>query len=81
QCFCGVSSDDPDELGEATCNFDCAGDASQTCGGCPAISVYESNTDATRPGYLGCWADSKSNRIMTYMQSRSSMTNDVSGCS
>ena len=78
QCYCGVDADDPARLGDATCNFDCAGDASQTCGGRNAISVYEYNTDVTPPESLGCWADTKSDRIMDVVQSSSSMTNDVS---
>lgn len=52
QCFCGVVGDDPDALGEATCNMACAGDLSETCGGRNALSVYtndsigvESSTD------------------------------------
>ncbi|CAM9345187.1 unnamed protein product, partial [Sphacelaria rigidula] len=40
QCFCGVEGDTPDALGEATCDMDCAGDSSETCGGSNAISVY-----------------------------------------
>ncbi|CAN0568892.1 unnamed protein product, partial [Laminaria digitata] len=40
-CFCGVASDVPDELGAAFCNFECAGDALQICGGSNAINAYE----------------------------------------
>lgn len=77
QCFCGIASDDPSQLGEASCNYDCAGDASQTCGGQGAISAYENDLFETPPGYLGCWQDSRSNRVMDVVQSDSSMTNDV----
>lgn len=49
QCFCGVELDDPDEFGEAVCNFECAGDASQICGGLLAISVYTFGTDGPSP--------------------------------
>lgn len=78
QCFCGVDSDDPTELGAAMCTTDCAGDSSQTCGGRNAISVYAYDTVPTLPQYLGCWQDSRRNRIMDVVQSDSSMTNDVS---
>lgn len=78
QCFCGVDSDDPTELGAAMCTTDCAGDSSQTCGGRNAISVYAYDTLPTPPVYLGCWQDSGRNRIMDVMQSDSFMTNDVS---
>ncbi|CAM9660094.1 unnamed protein product, partial [Laminaria digitata] len=64
ECFCGVSADDVTELDEARCTFACAGDASQTCGGPSAISVYEYDTVVTPPGYLGCWEDSEAIRIM-----------------
>lgn len=76
QCYCGVESDDPSRLGEATCDVDCAGDASQTCGGRFAISVYQ--YIVLEPEFLGCWTDSKSNRIMDTVQSSNAMTNDVS---
>lgn len=41
QCFCSAASDDYGEYGEATCDYTCAGDASQICGGKNAISIYE----------------------------------------
>ena len=41
QCYCGLATDDPDSLGDATCDVDCVGDSSQICGGNSAISVYE----------------------------------------
>lgn len=80
QCFCGVQSDDPTELGPGTCNFPCAGDATETCGGNFAISVY-TYPDAVivpTPTFLGCWGDSKGGRIMTYSQTDADMTTDVS---
>ncbi|CAM9161445.1 unnamed protein product [Laminaria digitata] len=39
-CYCGLSTDTPDALGDATCDVPCAGDASQTCGADSAISAY-----------------------------------------
>lgn len=85
QCFCGVESDDPDEFGEAVCNFECAGDPSQTCGGFNAISVYTFGTDGppptpapVTPEFLGCWADFKSNRLMTLVvEATAAMTIEV----
>ncbi|CAM9311351.1 unnamed protein product, partial [Laminaria digitata] len=49
------------------CRFECAGDASQTCGGSYAMNVYEHDAAPTpppTPGYLGCWEDSMDGRIM-----------------
>eukprot|EP00904_Undaria_pinnatifida_P007824 jgi/Undpi1/4171/HiC_scaffold_16.g07538.m1 len=40
-CYCGLATDDPDSLGDATCDIDCVGDSSQICGGDSAISAYE----------------------------------------
>ncbi|CAM9947269.1 unnamed protein product, partial [Sphacelaria rigidula] len=64
ECFCGPSSDDPSRLGDATCNMECSGDASETCGGRNAISVYEF-TDDSPSGYAGCFVDSSRDRILT----------------
>ncbi|CAN0092559.1 unnamed protein product, partial [Sphacelaria rigidula] len=63
ECFCGVASDVPDELGRATCDMDCPGDASRTCGGLNAISVYAFNDRA--PEYAGCFVDSSIDRVLT----------------
>ncbi|CAB1106277.1 unnamed protein product [Ectocarpus sp. CCAP 1310/34] len=39
ECWCGNSG--YDTLGESTdCNYDCSGDADETCGGFNAMSVY-----------------------------------------
>ncbi|CAM9751708.1 unnamed protein product, partial [Sphacelaria rigidula] len=64
ECFCGRTSDDPDELGRATCNMSCAGDASETCGGRLAISVYE-YTESRTSGYAGCFVDKTGTRALT----------------
>ncbi|CAN0558816.1 unnamed protein product, partial [Laminaria digitata] len=64
ECFCGADSDDPSRLGEASCTFPCGGDASQTCGGFNAISVYQYNiVDPPTPEFLGCWTDDSSASI------------------
>ena len=72
-----MESDDPARLGVSRCTIPCAGDASQTCGGVDAISVYEYVT-VTPPEFLGCWTDTRNGRIMDVMQSDPSMTNEVS---
>ena len=46
--------------GAATCNFPCAGDAAQTCGGYNAISVYE----YLDYPFVGCFKDS-SDRVLS----------------
>lgn len=75
-----MNSDDPARRGDATCASECAGDASQTCGGLYAISVYEyTSTVDSSSEYLGCWGDFGHGRIMDVVQSDSSMTNEVSG--
>lgn len=80
QCFCGEATDDPTGLGPATCDFECAGDHSDTCGGYNAITVYKHPevvvVDPT-PTPLGCWKDSKHGRIMTHKETSGVMTTDV----
>ena len=79
QCWCGGESTDYTTHGDSdACTVACAGDASQTCGGSYAINVFEHDTAAPPPGYLGCWKDSAGDRIMDIVESSSSMTNDVS---
>ena len=75
-----MDSDDPDELGEGTCDFPCAGDDSEICGGSFAISVYQYPDVIVVPPrtFLGCYADSKRGRIMTYKDTDNDMTTDVS---
>ncbi|CAN0429880.1 unnamed protein product, partial [Hapterophycus canaliculatus] len=41
QCWCGDASIDYEFHGEADCDYECSGDATQTCGGFEAVSVYE----------------------------------------
>ncbi|CAM9165509.1 unnamed protein product [Scytosiphon promiscuus] len=41
ECWCGDASTDFEANGGAVCDYDCAGDASEACGGFEAISVYE----------------------------------------
>eukprot|EP00904_Undaria_pinnatifida_P008030 jgi/Undpi1/4357/HiC_scaffold_17.g07723.m1 len=84
ECFCAEESDDPDELGPAVCNFECSGDPTQTCGGILALSVYtypdsvvSPPTNTTDPTSLGCWGDSRNERIMMHKLTSGSMTNEI----
>lgn len=48
QCFCSGSSNSLDSLKPASnCEMTCTGDATQTCGGRDAISVYEQHSSLT----------------------------------
>lgn len=62
----------------SNCDFDCAGDSSETCGGYDAISIYTYGGGSSSTGtYVGCYTDSASNRVMTSMTMSDSMTNEV----
>lgn len=67
------------ELGDATCDFECAGDETEICGGFFAISVYQypDVVITPTPTFLGCWGDSKGGRIMMNKQTDGTMTTDV----
>lgn len=85
QCWCGDDNTDYDANGPATCDFDCAGNSDEICGGRNAMSVYSSGSgpapapvpDTSGPTYIGCFADTKDDRIMTDKMSSSSMTSEV----
>lgn len=53
----------------------CSGDSSDICGGSKAISVYEFSSTG---GYVGCYVDLGSSRIMSGKYSDPAMTIDVS---
>ena len=72
-----MSYDDPDELGTAKCDYECAGDKTQTCGGWKSMSVYQYSAHPAE--FVGCWTDSVSDRMMDAMMVDSSMTNKVRG--
>lgn len=85
QCFCGDETSDYDQYGESTaCKFDCAGDASQTCGGYDAMTVYQSaigpapTPPTPTPSPIGCFTDVMTDRIMTLAVETSDMTAAVS---
>lgn len=58
ECFCGMPGDDYAALGEGICNFDCAGDETQVCGGRDAMSVYVMKEyEPDTYSFLGCYRD------------------------
>ncbi|CAM9719121.1 unnamed protein product, partial [Sphacelaria rigidula] len=63
ECYCGSSSDDPELFDNADCNMGCSGDASETCGGRNAVSVYQFTEDPS--AYAGCFVDSSRDRVLT----------------
>lgn len=63
QCFCGRNSDDPDELGGATCNMACTGNENEACGGRSAMNVYEYAEPFGK--YAGCFVDNTRDRVLT----------------
>jgi hypothetical protein len=48
QCFCGDQLDGSSKIDESECSMPCEGDASQTCGGGLALSIYTSNSTTTK---------------------------------
>ncbi|CAM9204248.1 unnamed protein product, partial [Laminaria digitata] len=66
QCYCGPSTDDPTQKGEShKCDFPCAGNPYQTCGGSHAINLYEYYTPVPAYAAVGCYADDRHNRVLT----------------
>jgi hypothetical protein len=53
QCFCGAEISSP-QLSEDQCNMACTGDASQTCGGPGALTVYTKGA-----GSAGSWKNKR----------------------
>lgn len=53
QCFCGNSMSQETKLDDSKCAMPCEGDASQTCGGGMALSVYTKSTSAKFVRALG----------------------------
>lgn len=70
ECFCG---DERSDLFKhttiPTCDYPCAGDAEETCGGSSALSLYnyggapEGIPEGTK--YLGCYRDVVSDRVLS----------------
>lgn len=83
QCWCGDANSDIYRYGSATCDYPCAGDAEETCGGYAAMSVYEYGglpgseiPDGTK--YLGCYKDGRFDRALSLkLTSNNDMTHEV----
>lgn len=74
QCFCGLTTDDPEENGSSTdCTMPCTGDADQICGGNKAVSVYE----YPRYTYVDCFADGSDRVLSGQKFEDAAMTADV----
>lgn len=81
QCWCGNAQDVPDVHGSATsCNMPCSGDNDQICGGRNALNAYRYTAESVpTTGYVGCYKDSKDNRIMVTKSNIIDMTVEVIG--
>lgn len=88
ECYCGGASVDVDQNGEGSCSMACGGDPSSTCGGVYTMTVYQFDDPGDAGGvlapaevsgaeYLGCFADSKESRILTFEDADASMTAEV----
>lgn len=90
ECFCGDGSQldkHHDPSNKPTCNLECAGDASETCGGERAMTVYRFTDEVPPtparfdPGHsytsMGCFADNKKGRVMKWAKDASDMTAEV----
>ncbi|CAM9199998.1 unnamed protein product [Ectocarpus sp. 12 AP-2014] len=85
ECWCG-NNDAYDTNGVAVCDMECAGDASDICGGFFAMSVYSTGSEPletpapvdvvepTDPTYLGCFVDSQTERVFPVSTDSGSMT-------
>lgn len=81
QCFCGSSSDVVGDVGFATCDMACAGNADEICGGWNVMSVYRYDYTTPTPtvpptpaplvitptayDYIGCAFDSNGHRVLS----------------
>lgn len=66
-----------DRLGASTCEITCSGDASSTCGGYDAfeaftLPAYDYVAPVKPDGYIGCFVDSRSDRVFASPQTVSS---------
>lgn len=86
KCWCGEAGIDYSRHGTATCDFPCSGDPSTMCGGDLAFTLYaleEHGSPGSSPisaptfEYIGCFNDSKGDRILSGFTSSSSMTPQV----
>lgn len=77
QCWCGRYQTEHTKHGDSEdCTYECIGNATQTCGGRDAMSVYEYTN---LPYYYGCFADNITDRIMKKTLVDPLMTTQVTG--
>ncbi|CAM9875367.1 unnamed protein product [Ectocarpus sp. 13 AM-2016] len=69
ECWCGNNAA-YNINGPGVCDFPCAGDASETCGGNFAMSVPDN-------AYLGCFADSTTDRVFPAVFDSGGMTTAI----
>lgn len=64
---------------DGQCNITCAGDPDTTCGGYYAFDLYQLEwaEAPTSEEYVGCFADSKHDRVMFNMMVSQNMTETV----
>lgn len=65
ECWCGREGTDYTKYGEASCDMDCGGDSGVTCGGSYALNIYSMGSVSDDPGSIGCYGDSKNDRIFS----------------
>lgn len=95
QCYCGTTADFANLVASDQCGLTyptlCTGDGTTACGGVGAISVYVVSgvvsplppppvTPETTYTMEGCFADSKTNRIMGDKMVKEAMSAEVSLC-
>lgn len=80
KCWCGEEDVEFDRHGPGTCDFKCAGDPSEMCGGIFAFTLYQYDSWTSRPDpledpdALGCFADNKRDRVLTAVTESDDMT-------
>ncbi|CAN0154082.1 unnamed protein product, partial [Ectocarpus sp. 6 AP-2014] len=81
ECWCQDTDIDL-RHGEATCDYACSGDASISCGGFYAFTLYDLEganlpTPPADDNYVGCFADDLQDRVLGAETSSNSMTSEA----
>ncbi|CAM9249348.1 unnamed protein product [Ectocarpus sp. 13 AM-2016] len=81
ECWCQDADIDL-RHGEATCDYACSGDASISCGGFDAFTLYDLEganlpTPPADDNYVGCFADDRHDRVLGAKTSSRSMTSEA----
>ena len=80
RCWCGGSNADYAKLGaleDTACDMECAGDATQSCGGYNAFDLFQ-YAEVTEPdGDDNCYADNKSDRVFEDKNTDAALTAEV----